>query len=47
MNCLSIYRSTGWEASGMIARIGEVRMRPVQSTLSTLVALPIDSNGKI
>lgn len=44
MNCLSIYRSTGWEASGMIARIGEVRM---QSTLSTLVALPIESNGKI
>lgn len=44
MNCLSIYRRNACEASGMIARIGEVRMRPVQSTL---VALPIERNGKI
>lgn len=44
MNRLSIYRGTGWEASGMIARIGEVRMRPVHTTL---VASPIESNGKI
>lgn len=44
MNCMSIYRRTAWEASGMIVRIGEVRMGPVQSTL---VALPIESNGKI
>lgn len=44
MSCLSIYRRTGWEASGMIVRIGEARMRPVQSTL---VALPIESDGKI
>lgn len=28
--CLSMYRRSGWEASDMILRIAEVRMRTVQ-----------------